>query len=161
MTSLGTTARTSAQLKPVRNTVARRCSVGGMLKRKTWGGDLPSIVRKKYPTVMAAQQNVAAPQIFQPVPQHDLAEQETTKSTKQKSKALANWNLNGKSHEYLFGSSNKGQANLRALNSVIVRHHITDSDKGRKTFRYAPICSIHACGDVCSKGKGCPNLHRC
>ena len=121
---------------------------------------MPSIAWKKYPAVIAAQQNVAAPQIFQPMPQQPAVMQETTRSTKQKSKALANWNLNGKNHEYLFGSSNKGQANLRALKAVIVRHHLTENVNRIKTFKYAPLCATHACGEVCARGKGCPNSHR-
>ena len=119
---------------------------------------MPSIAGKKYPAVIAAQQGT---QTILPVPQHHVVEQETSNSAKQKTKTVEGWKLNGKNHEYLFGSSNKGQANLQPLRSVTVRHHQSDkTTSGRKIFKYAPLCSIHACNELCPHGINCPNSHQ-
>jgi len=71
------------------------------------------------------------------------------------------WTTTNKSHDYLFGSSQKGQSNLTKLREVLVRHHLSRTDKnGRKRFKYVPLCSHHAVDDKCPNGPKCPHAHR-
>ena len=70
------------------------------------------------------------------------------------------WMNTGKDHEYLFGSSQKGQSCLQKLERILVRHHLWVNVNGKKTWRFVPPCSVHASGDLCTNGPHCPKSHR-
>ena len=71
------------------------------------------------------------------------------------------WTETGRSHDYLFGLSQRGAANLQKLRKIQVRHHVKRQTEDKKWFHnYALLCSHFAVGDLCPNGKGCPDSHR-
>ena len=139
------------------------------IKRKTWSHDLPAVAIIKYPSV-AAEFYPQASSLATQQPEVDQDQKKQKKETNSTSQKImeymkkkvkpAEWSSTNQSHEYLFGSSPKGKANLRALLQVMVRHHLWKIVGGRRIFSYAPLCSIHACGGLCPNGLNCPDLHR-